>query len=293
MHRSSLRGAVLATLVALTCAVGCAPLNYTNPVQPYEASCCVTPPAAAESLLVVSYNIRFAREVPLAIAILKDTPALAAPDVVLLQEMDGIGARRVARALGMNLVYYPAVRHPSSNRDFGNAVLSRWPVLRHKKLILPHRGRFGKTQRIGVLAVLSVEGREVTVASVHLATQIEVSPDNRRAQVDAIADFAATTKPDLVLIGGDLNDSDLPGRFVERGYACPTRDLGSTEVHGFGLDHVFIRRRTGSALGDSLAAREDAESPAGVVPGDGVASDHYPIWTRVSLAAPATVMSSR
>ncbi len=293
MHDRPRARVLLGALAVLAVAAGCAPLNYTHPVQPYETFCCVKPPASTESLLVVSYNIRFSHELPLAIETLQGSPTLAASDVLLLQEMDGIGARRVARALGMNLVYYPAVRHPSSDRDFGNAVLSRWPVLRHRKLILPHRGRFGRTQRIGVLAVIAVGGREVTVSSVHLATPIEVGPGKRREQVDAIADFAAATKSDLVLIGGDLNDSGLPTRFVERGYACPTRRIGSTSVHGFALDHVLVRRRTGTALGDSLAALEDARSPVVVVPSDGVVSDHYPIWARIPLTAPATSMSAR
>jgi len=281
-------------LTALAWASGCAPLNYTNPVQPSSVACCVSSPmAASDSLLVVSYNIRFAQDVPGALEVLENTPALAAPDIVLLQEMDGPGATRVARALDMNLVYYPAVRHPSSDRDFGNAVLSRWPVLRHKKVILPHNGRFGKTQRIGVLAVLDVAGREVTVASVHLATPIEVGPDNRRDQADAIADFAAATKADLVLIGGDLNDPGMAKHFEQHGYACPTRGLGSTSVNGFALDHVLVRRHTGSAVGDSLAAQTDTRSPSGVVPGDGVASDHFPVWTRVALGAPPRVASAR
>ncbi len=269
-------------LFALAWATGCAPLNYTHPVQPSAVACCVSSPGTpSDSLLVVSYNIRFAKDVPGALEVLENTPALAAPDIVLLQEMDGPGAARVARALDMNLVYYPAVRHPSSDRDFGNAVLSRWPVLRHKKVILPHLGRFGKTQRIGVLAVLDVAGREVTVASVHLATPIEVGPDNRRDQADTIADVAAAARPDLILIGGDMNDPGMAKHFAQHGYAVPTRGLGATSVNGFGLDHVLVRRHTGSAIGDSLAAQADMQSPSGVVPGDGVASDHFPVWTRV------------
>jgi len=268
-------------IAGLAAAIGCAPLNYTHPTEPNLVRCCVPPPAASDSLLVVSYNIRFAREVPGALAILEGTPELAAPDVVLLQEMDAVGTRRIANALGMNVVYYPAVHHPQSHHDSGNAILTRWPVLRHRKLILPHRGRLGHTQRIGVLAVLAVGGREVTVASIHLATPVENSPGQRHDQVDAIVDLVAPA--DMAVVGGDMNDPWLARRFVQHGFACPTRGHGATNVHGLALDQVLVHRRTGSVAGDSLAERADALAPAGVVPGDGFVSDHWPIWTRIAL----------
>ena len=208
--------------------------------------------------------------------------------------MDGPGAARVARALDMNLVYYPAVRHPSSDRDFGNAVLSRWPVLRHKKVILPHRGRFGKTQRIGVLAVIDVDGREVTVASVHLATPIEVGPDNRRDQADAIARLrgrgAGRPRPHRRRHERSGHGEALRAARLRRARRA---GCGATSVNGFDLDHVLVRRHTGSAVGDSLAALADTQSPSGVVPGDGVASDHFPVWTRVALNTPPQVISAR
>lgn len=50
------------------------------------------------------------------------------------------GLRRQPRrfALGMSWVYYPAIFRHRSDKDFGNAVLSRWPIIADKKIVLPH-----------------------------------------------------------------------------------------------------------------------------------------------------------
>jgi endonuclease/exonuclease/phosphatase family metal-dependent hydrolase len=263
-------------LIAAAAASACAPLNYTHPVEPYAVHCCRPAPAAPESLRVVTFNIRFAREIPRAIATLRDAPELAGADIVLLQEMDAPSTARVARALGMNAVYYPAVRHPSSRRDFGNAVLSRHPILRHRKHLLPHPGRFGRTRRIAVSAVLDVGGRTVAVTSTHLATPIENGPRQRRAQLEAIARASERFVADLVIVGGDLNDPGLARRMIERGFACPTRGRGATSVNGLALDHLFVRRRHG-------ADAQDGGAPAGVRGGDRVTSDHYPVWALIPL----------
>jgi endonuclease/exonuclease/phosphatase family metal-dependent hydrolase len=275
-------------LVALASA-GCAPLNYTHPREPSYVRCCLPAPSAGppDSLRLVSFNVRFAREVRRAIATLRTAPELAGADLVLLQEMDAPGTSRVARALGLNSVYYPAVRHPASGRDFGNAILSRWPIERVAKLVLPHRGRFGGTQRIATGAQVAVGGTTVLVVSFHLATPIEVGPAHRRAQADAIVDWCDRTPADLAIVGGDLNDAGLVRRFTTRGFACPTLGQGPTSVNGLALDQVLVRRRSPGGGFDERAALGDARVPAGVVAGDRVTSDHYPIWARIPLAASA------
>lgn len=280
-------GAFAAALALAAGASGCAPLNYTHARLPREVTCCAPAPAGAvpETLRVVTYNVAFAREIDRAIHVLTTTPALAGADVVLLQEMDGPGTRRIARALGMNEVYYPAVRHPQSGRDFGNAILTRWPIERVRKTVLPHRGRFGRTQRIAVSAVLRVGARAVGVTSVHLATPVEVAPARRRDQADAVARLWADADIDLAIVGGDLNDPALWRRFAEAGFACPTTEIGPTSDHGFTLDHVVVRRR--ATAHDAYARAADATLPAGAIPGDGVTSDHFAVWARVPLEPPA------
>src|SRR5260370_42537525 len=79
----------------------------------------------------------------------------------MLQEMDAPATQRIAAAMGMAYVYYPAGVHPRTHRDFGNAILSRWPITADQKLLLPHLGRLRHGQRIATVA--SIQAATSTV----------------------------------------------------------------------------------------------------------------------------------
>lgn len=262
------RAAPLWPLLAGLCLVaGCrAAQNYPGTLGPRYAA---PPPAAAaarpraDTLRVVTFNVQYARRVDRAIALLASDPALRGADVVLLQEMDAEGTRRIAGALGMGYVYYPALVHHRTRRNFGNAVLSRWPIVEDAKLLLPHLSRYARTRRIATAATLRVGDELVRVYSVHLGTFADVGPGARRDQLRAVlADAAPYPR---VVVGGDLNDPAV-GRVARgRGYAWPTERGPRTALLGR-LDHVLLR---GLAVPDSAAA--------GTVPARG-ASDHQPVW---------------
>ena len=55
--------------------------------------------------------------------------------------MDEPGARAFADSLGFGYVYFPATLHPVTGRDFGNAVLSRFPIEDERKIVLPFLAR--------------------------------------------------------------------------------------------------------------------------------------------------------
>lgn len=219
----------------------------------------------SSDIRAVTFNIKFSEEIEKAITLLKTSPDLRGADIVLLQEMDAAGVHQIAFALGLCYVYYPATVHPSSGRDFGNAILSRWPIENDRKIILPHKGRFGKTQRIAVTGTVQVRGRKIQVYSYHLATWIEVSFNHRKDQARAILRDAERGPRD-VIIGGDLNSHDVGDVFVENGFTWPTRDVEHTAING-ALDHFFLR---GVSLRDS--------SSVGVVSDNLGASDHKPVW---------------
>ena len=223
----------------------------------------------ADTLRVVSFNIAFAREIDAAIALLTSDSALAQADILLLQEMDAPGTARIAAALGMGYVYYPAILHLRTTRDFGNAVLSRWPIVADAKLALPHRSRYAGTHRIATIATLRVGDLPVRVYSTHLGTPADVSSRDRREQLRAILEDAA--RHERVIIGGDMNSSSVGTVALEMGYAWPTQSLPRTTRFGR-WDHVFVK-----------GIRPPADSAAGVVPrGKGI-SDHHPIWVRAIL----------
>ncbi|HZD05999.1 MAG TPA: endonuclease/exonuclease/phosphatase family protein [Longimicrobiales bacterium] len=275
---SASAAAALSALLALSaCATG---YNYPDPSGPRYAAprppnvapadFAPAPAATSDTLRVVSFNIEYAAEVDSALRVLTRTPELSDLDVVLLQEMDEEGTRRIAATLGMGYVYYPASYRSGTGRDFGNAVLSRWPMEDDAKLVLPHHSLFTGSQRTATAVTLRVGGRRVRVYSVHLGTVVNQWPWHRDDQLQAVLDDAEPYR--TVLIGGDMNSGGIGGLAVKRGYDWPTRD-GPDTVHFWRWDHIFVR---------GLATPESAA--AGTVLDNHDASDHRPVWVRVVLS---------
>ena len=248
-------------------------IDYPSTTGPRHAG---APPDAAiatraqpETLRIVSFNIEFARRIDPAIALLTSDTALRSADVILLQEMDAPATKRVADALGMWYVYYPAIFHRRTRRDFGTAVLSRWPIVDDAKLVLPHPSRYARTHRIATAATLRIGRSWVRVYSTHLGTVADIGSGRRREQLRAI--LADAARHPLVVIGGDLNEASIGRVAEEAGYAWPTRDGPRTTRLGR-WDHIFLKglgTAGPDASGTVLAAR-------------GV-SDHRPVWALALL----------
>jgi len=219
-----------------------------------------------DTLTVVSFNVAFGRQVDSAIAVLRQTPELRDADVVLLQEMDGEGTRRVANALHMSYVYHPAIRHRRTGRDFGNAVLSRWPIVADERLVLPYPSHYAGTHRIATAATLSVCGTPLRVYSTHLGTVADIRHPRRREQLAFV--LADAARFGRAVVGGDLNSGDLGDVAQARGFAWPTAHGPRTTLLGR-WDHLFVRGL------DTLGA--------GTVTDNRRASDHVPVWARVRL----------
>jgi hypothetical protein len=111
-------------------------VNYNDESEPvFIGSFAETPPDFSEDLTVISSNTHFVENIGLAIEELGEIPNI---DILLLQEVDEIETERIARALKQNYVYYPASVHTKHDKNFGNAILSNWPIKESEKLILPH-----------------------------------------------------------------------------------------------------------------------------------------------------------
>ena len=181
------RGLAALALLGLGSAglAGCATMtNLTNPLGPrFEGSYGTPFPygAAGGPVRVVSFNIKFAREIDSAIAVLQGD-SLRGADIVALQEMDDRGVERIARTFRLNYAYYPASIHPSNGRYFGPAVLSRWPIERSWKVLLPHPGWTRGQRRTATAAVVLVQGTPVLVYAVHLETPVQISDAERAAR---------------------------------------------------------------------------------------------------------------
>ena len=258
----------LLLLFAAALAGGCATArNYLEPEGPRYTGGSGAPRAEAAGdapLRVVTFNVEYGRRIAEAIAALRSDP-LCGADVVTLQEMDAPGVQAIASALGMGYVYYPSSQAPQTGRDFGNAVLSPWPIESSHKVLLPGLSRGTHQARAAVQATLRIRGRAVAVYSVHLTSPWGMGGGGRARQVDAVlADAEGLAIP--VLVAGDFNSSGIGKRFLDRGFLWPTRKVGHS-IGLFSYDHVFVR---------DLGLHEEAR--AGVARTGPRASDHWPVW---------------
>jgi endonuclease/exonuclease/phosphatase family metal-dependent hydrolase len=257
---------VIATL--LCGSLGCATAhNYLDPVAPrYEGT--LAPDRIAPlpaTIRVVTFNIEYGLRIEHAVAALQRFEALREPDVLLLQEMDAAGVEVIARALRLNYVYYPASLTPKTGRDFGNAILSPWPIVESAKLPLPHPSRILHQARAAVTARIRVADLDVQVYCLHLGSPFGISGGQRRQQAAAVlAD--AKGRRDPVIIAGDINSKGLGQVFTSAGYRWPTEHVGASRG-SFSFDHIFARGLDPVAHG------------AGVVREASDASDHRPVWT--------------
>ncbi|HVJ14463.1 MAG TPA: endonuclease/exonuclease/phosphatase family protein [Polyangiaceae bacterium] len=249
--------------------VGCAQaVNYTEARAPRFAED-FAPAGESEAfdgeLDVVTLNIKFARRVDRAAELFDQVAALRRADVVCLQEMDQPGTRALAAHLQMAYVYYPATVHPKTSRDFGNAVLSRWPILRDWKVRLPHAGFFDGSQRTATCASVQVPVERVDVCSLHFATQVELLPGDRRDQARAVVESLGAI-PARVVVAGDLNSHALGSVFSREAFDWPTKGIGATRSL-FSIDHIFTR---GFAV-ERVGKVEDTRG----------ATDHAAVWAKL------------
>ena len=247
-----------------------AALNYVEQDFPkYAENLAATPVSPAERITVVTFNLKYAKNVALAIQEFRAWPELAEADIILLQEMNWVGTQEMAKALGYNYLYYPASIHPWTDELFGNAILSKWPISQTEKLMLPYTNPLTKQQRIATAATITIDGLPVRVYSIHLETML-LSQVKRFEQVQTI--LAHIQKQEQVphyIVGGDFNMvsareiSMTSSLFSDAGFEAATVGVGATAAKFWRLDHIYTK---GMQL---IEAGKESRSAS---------SDHLPVW---------------
>jgi endonuclease/exonuclease/phosphatase family metal-dependent hydrolase len=257
----------------LMAAAGCATArNYEDPAGPILFGPQPMAGRASSGLRVVTFNLKFAIHPGRAADLLTRPGPLKGADVLVLQEMDQPGTELLARALGMSYIYVPAAVHPSSDRDFGVAILSPWTMDSPRKVPLPHPHRFRKMRRVAAVATVHTPTETVRVFAVHFETAFGASDGARRDQARTVAAEAdAWTGP--VVVAGDFNGAGGARELVRLGFTWLTRDVHNTSGP-FDLDHILVRGLC--AAGRPAAAK--ASDPTH-------ASDHLPVWATVQRCA--------
>ena len=273
-----LSGLGVAIVIALLFIANIEPMeNYENPSYPrFEGQYAPANPQVGDSVKIVTWNIKFSQRIDEAIETLRDAEPLRDADILLLQEMDEVVVKTIAETLDYNYVYFPASIHTEHGRNFGNAILSKWPISNAEKLILPRQNRFNKQKRIAVRAIIHIGLADVLTYSVHTET-FWLGPEGRGEQVEAVAD-TVTPDHDFVIIAGDFNTvtpasiTNIEQRMAAHDLVRLSRGAGYTAKMGqlrFTLDHIY-----GSDVPvlDKGVYRETT------------ASDHYPLWVEVGRA---------
>jgi endonuclease/exonuclease/phosphatase family metal-dependent hydrolase len=267
---------VLVLLLLTSCGVR---RTYTEPGGPvYEGEHCDVQTEFCGTLRVVTYNVALSERVALAIEEFREIPELSGADIILLQEMDSEGAAAIAESLGCDYVYYPSVVHAKHGRDFGTAVLTRWQIASHRKLVLPYQDPIRRSRRAITVTEVAVGGHRVLVSSVHTETAW-MSIDRRVAQADSLVRSLVGDHP-FAIVGGDFNTFSwealemLDGMFQRAGFYRATTGVGSTAEWGplhifeLELDHIYVR---GFNVLEGGKVREAH------------ASDHKPVWVVLEM----------
>ncbi len=257
--------------------VACQPMqNYRHPDEPmFVGNFAQTSPDFQGELKVITWNIRFSKLIEQASAELAEVEELQDADILILQEMDEAGVATIAQALNYNYVYFPASVHTHHDKNFGNAILSVWPISEPAKLLLPYQNPRNRQMRIAVKAVITVGATELVVYSIHTET-VWLNGQRRKEQVETLLQNIGKDQPHII-VAGDFNTFtahsiiELEQQFAQFGLERISRGAGYTFERGkfgFTLDHIFAR---GASDGTTGVWRNTS------------ASDHYPLWAKLSL----------
>lgn len=249
--------------------------NYTEENYPfYSGNYAPEGLEPSEILTVASYNIWFGDNLDQALSELREIESQERLDIILLQEMDEVGTDQIARELQLNYVYYPAAIEPTYDENFGNAILSRWPILDPQKLILPHRSLSNRMNRTATKATIRIDGIDILVYSTHTES-IFTLPRFRTEQYTAILQDI-DPEAEFVIVGGDFNSftrtsvGEIEILYQDAGLFRASKDSGHSVVKfGIGLstDHIFAKGFTVEQAGHLDEA---------------AASDHLPIWVTLT-----------
>ena len=289
---------VLTSTLAAAQANGTNGANATNEAHPLESGTgeTLTDPPRVNELKIVSYNIRWrsGKELQEIIRWLKE-PGSLRPAIIGLQEVDRARkrsgnanhAKRIADELGMYYAWTAphATKSGEREEETGVAILSFYPLSDVTRLVLPNPGPGGRL-RVAIGATAQIGKTSVRVYSVHGETRLteRKKMEQQRAVLDDLQRFP---KGMPVIILGDFNTWEAPAiknirkLFTTAGFETPFPDDESTfcqKVVLFDLklklDWIWVRGLTSSSYGIDRSLK---------------VSDHFPLWTVVTLPAAARI----
>lgn len=260
------------------------PLPQPEPPQAQEPPA-VTPrePASASrpTVRVMAFNIRHGLGLDGQVSLERVAQAIAQGDIVFLSEVDRFWLRSGLRdqpavlqeLTGLPYAHFaPALDLPGPSRQYGNLLLSRYPILQAKTVPLPRRQ--GSEARVMIEARINVHGQVWTVYGVHLG----LDQQERRQQVEAIQARAALGGPYRILLGDFNALPEAPELEPLRAPGPPAWIDGLADGPPTYPAWEPAARIDQIWLSPGLAGQQVA---GGVAPTQ--ASDHLPVWVELVL----------
>src|SRR5687767_14015688 len=240
---------IIGVIVLLSAIQAYTAKNYPDQNYPYYfGNYAVAGLKPVETLTVVSYNIGFAENIDQAVLEMEELKSQKELNILLLQEMDEVGTEQIARELQLNYIYFPAAIEPTYDKNFGNAVLSRWAIVDSQKLILRQKSLSNRMNRIATRALIRIHDTDILVYSVHTES-IFTLPQFREDQYTAVLEDIGSEDP-LVIMGGDFNSfteadvSKIEEDYRGASYTRASKASGYTMAkYGieFSSDHIFAK----------------------------------------------------
>jgi endonuclease/exonuclease/phosphatase family metal-dependent hydrolase len=213
------------------------------------------------------------------------------PDIVALQEVDrGVERSKkidiiTALADRTNMTYAFGKTIDYQGGDYGNAFLTRFPILEERNL---HYKMTREGEQRGLLQlVLDVRGEELVIANTHLDSR-----DVDSARVPSMKELKVTLSgysPRPVIVCGDMNDDPNSRAMTQlkRDYVDSWEQAGRGEGFTYPsdeprkrIDYMFIRKNPNP--GSASAAVQLRPVSARVLQSS--ASDHLPLLVEFELS---------
>ena len=191
-------------------------------------------------LRVLSYNIHHGAGVDAKLDLERIAGVIRSvePDLVALQEVDKTVKRsgsvdqpaELARLTEMQVVFGANIELQGGH--YGNAVLSRFPIVRHQNHLLPN---IDKSEQRGVIEA-EIQLPQADERLLLLATHLDYRAENeeRLASAEAINKLAAQHSSKPALLAGDMNDtpeSQTLARLASLWTSVNPKPLATIPVH--------------------------------------------------------------
>ena len=264
MRLNALAVALLAAITALAC--GCGPTSSSKSPLP---------------LTVMTYNIHHAEGLDKKLDLERIARVIrdAKPDLVALQEVDS-GTNRtnrvmqsdeLARLLKMHHVYGSAMEYDGG--EYGDAVLSRYKIVRSRVIALGHTPGERREPRVAVETTMALPGgRRLAFISTHLDHTAN-SPD-RLPQAKAINEQLRDLKEPAIL-AGDFNcqPDSPPMAELAKDWTMVGNGEGTyvDDNRRIKIDHVLVTPKERFRVVEARVIDER------------VASDHRPVVVKLEL----------